>query len=134
MNCPFGHQHSDWSSNSELRTTRAGADVHNSESEDQSLCWSPNGQFIAFHSHKDLSDDLWLRRADGNAAATRITFLGRGAEAGWPRWSSDGASFVFTATNAQSRREAVYVVGVDQSSGRVTAPAKPIAFDGFNGD
>jgi WD40 repeat protein len=108
--------------------------VHNSESEDQSLCWSPNGQFIAFHSHKDSSDDLWLRPADGNAAATRITFLGRGAETGWPRWSSDGASIVFTATNAQSRREAVYVVGVDQSSGRVTAPAKATAFDGFNGD
>mgnify|MGYP003694300815 CR=1 FL=1 len=26
--------------------------VHDSASEDQSLCWSPNGKWIAFHSHR----------------------------------------------------------------------------------
>jgi Tol biopolymer transport system component len=28
----------------------------------------------------------------------------------------------------------MYIVGVDQSTGRVTAPAKPIAFEAFTGD
>src|SRR5207302_393461 len=35
--------------------------VQTSPSEDQALCWSPNGKWIAFHSHKDQSDDIWLR-------------------------------------------------------------------------
>ena len=64
------------------RVTRV---VHASASEDQSLCWSPNGRWIAFHSHKDQSDDIWLRAATENAEPRRISFLGRGAEVGWPR-------------------------------------------------
>src|SRR4029078_12475955 len=49
--------------------------VDNSESEDQSLCWSPNGRCIAYHSHKEQSDDVWLRPADGSVPGRRISFL-----------------------------------------------------------
>ena len=36
-------------------------------SEDQSLCWSPNGKWIVYHSHKDQGDDLYLVPADLSA-------------------------------------------------------------------
>ncbi len=100
--------------------------VHDSASEDQSLCWSPNGQWIAFHSHKEQSDDIWLRRATGDPTARRLTMLGRGTEAGWPRWSRDGRWLLFTGASRQTRRSVVFVVGINQESGEATSEVREI--------
>ena len=112
--------------------TQPSSVVHASDSEDQALCWSPNGRWVAFHSHKDQSDDIWLREADatGNATARRISFLGRGAEVGWPRWSPDGRWLLFDGASRTSHRSAAYVAGVDQESGSVTRAAEEIAIRG----
>ena len=108
--------------------------VDASDSEDQSLCWSPNGQWIAYHSHKEQSDDIWLRPADGSAPGRRISFLGRGAEAGWPRWSADGRWVLFDGADPSTRRSALFIIGVDQHSGQVTVPPRAIPVNGLDAE
>jgi Tol biopolymer transport system component len=107
--------------------------IANSDSEDQAMAWSPNGKWIVLHSHREQSDDIWLRPAAGGAPDRRVSFLGRGAEVGWPRWSPDGQRVVFTGTNPKSRKEDLFVIGIDQDSGVVISPPREVAISGFSG-
>jgi Tol biopolymer transport system component len=107
--------------------------IADSDSEDQAMAWSPNGRWIALHSHREQSDDVWLRPTDGSAPDRRITMLGRGAEVGWPRWSPDGRTVLLDGANARGRSVA-YTIGVDQESGVVTSPLSEVATAGFDGD
>jgi len=109
--------------------------VDDSPSEDQSLHWSPNGKWIAYHSHKDMGDDIYLVPADKSQPARRITSFGRGFETGWPRWSPDGKWLVFDAdSRGGDRRSVIYVMGMDQETGAVTIPERELSFEGFSGE
>jgi len=108
--------------------------IATSDSEDQAMAWSPNGKWIAFHSHREMSDDVWLRPADGIRPDQRITFLGRGAEVGWPRWSPDGTLVLFDGARKSDGRSVTYVIGVDQESGSMTSGMREVKTEGIEGD
>ena len=118
--------------------------IAQSDSEDQAMAWSPNGKWIAFHSHREMSDDVWLRpadsstvavaKADGSQPDKRITFLGRGAEVGWPRWSPDGKLVLLDGARKSDGRSVIYVIGVDQESGSTTSAMREVRAEGIDGD
>lgn len=120
----------------ESLATQPARIVAASPSEDQSLAWSPNGKWIAYHSHQDDGDDIWLVPADLSAPAHRLTSFGRGAETGWPRWSPDGSWLAFDA-NARGvtpSHSVIYVMGMDQQRGLVTRAERAVQLAGVSGD
>lgn len=73
--------------------------------EDFSPVWSPDGKWIAYHSHRSSrpvafydapgsADDIWLRAA-GDPAAKEIRLTDVGWEAGSPDWAPDGRRLVY---------------------------------------
>ena len=108
--------------------------IAKSDSEDQAMAWSPNGKWIAFHTHREMSDDVWLRPVDGSQPDKRITFLGRGAEVGWPRWSPDGKTVLLDGARKSDGNSVIYAIGVDQDSGKVTSELREVRAEGFAGD
>ncbi len=107
-----------------------------SPSEDQGLSWSPNRKWMVLHSHKDLSDDLWIQPADGSGEPKLLTHFGRPSETDWPRWSPDGKWVVVAAYKhgEMPLRHVLYLIGVDQSNGAVTQTPQEVFLEGFADD
>lgn len=116
-----------------LPADRPSVVLEDSESEDQGMAWSPNGRWIAFHSHREMSDDVYLRPTDGSTPDRRITMFGRGAEVGWPRWTPDGQTLLLDGTTSDGR-SVMFTIGVDQESGQVTSELREVVTQGFEGD
>lgn len=75
--------------------------------EDFPVEWSPDGRWIAWHSHRDpqrnapyydepgATDDIWVRRAE-DLRAPEIKVTRNLWETGWAYWSPDGSELIYT--------------------------------------
>jgi Tol biopolymer transport system component len=96
--------------------------------EDFPPVWSPDGRWIAYHSHRSptqaiphqgSSDDIWLRRL-GAPAAEDIRLTDFGVEAGSPDWSPDGTRLIFTSweQDGEPAGSFPWMVTIEPSTGR----------------
>ncbi|MBZ5527795.1 MAG: hypothetical protein LAN71_07845 [Acidobacteriia bacterium] len=98
--------------------------------------WSPDGKWIAFHSHRAAapvayydapgsSDDIWIKKAaDPVAAEIRLTNFGW--EAGPPSWSPDGRRLVFSSWEKGGKAGVAFlwIVTVSPETGASLGSAK----------
>jgi len=103
--------------------------VRASYSEDQGMCWSPNLKWVAFHTHADGTDDIWLQPS-GDASKGKPLSKG-GYETGWPRWSPDGNWIVSNTAYSKERINKLFLIGIDQNKGKVTTPQKQLIPQGL---
>jgi len=93
--------------------------VRASYSEDQGMCWSPNNKWIAFHTHADGTDDIWIQP---NNDATKGKPLSKGGhETGWPRWSPDGKWIISNTAKTADRINKLILIGINQETGEPTS-------------
>ena len=102
--------------------------------EDFPVEWSPDGRWIAWHSHRDphrdapyydepgSTDDIWVRRAE-DVHAPEIKATHDLWETGWAYWSPDGSELIYTTwdRNGQPGIYQVRVTKIDTSTGQPIA-------------
>jgi Tol biopolymer transport system component len=106
--------------------------VSASSSEDQGQTFSPDGRWIAFHSHYGPSDDIWIVPSDLSRAPRQLTE--GGYETGWPRWSKDGRFVLYSTAKGREAPGRAYVLRVDGESGGLLEPEREVRVEGFEGE
>jgi Tol biopolymer transport system component len=106
--------------------------VSASTSEDQGQAFSPDGKWIAFHSHYGPSDDIWIVPSDLSKAPRRLTE--GGYETGWPRWSKDGRFVLYSTAKGREAPGRAYVLRVDGERGELLEPETEVTLRDFEGE
>lgn len=99
--------------------------------EDFPAAWSPDGRWIAYHSHRskiavpeygspDSTDDVYLRRAD-DVHAPEIRLTNFGWETGSAYWSPDGHTLIFSSwvKGGEPAIDRVWTIMLDPKTGDV---------------
>lgn len=102
--------------------------------EDFPVEWSPDGRWIAWHSHRDphrnapfydapgSTDDIWVRRAE-DMHAPEIKATHDLWETGWAYWSPDGSELIYTTWDRHAA-PGIYQVRITKIN---TTTGQPIA-------
>jgi Tol biopolymer transport system component len=114
--------------------------------EDMGAVWSPDGRWVAYHSHRSTSavplyespgrtDDTWLQPASGGRE-TRITDFGY--EVGPPDWAPDSHHLIFDSWDKDGvpRFAKPWIVAIDSSGRPLDSKRMPLppGVKGINGE
>jgi Tol biopolymer transport system component len=105
--------------------------VSASTSEDQGQSFSPDGKWIAFHSHYGPSDDIWIVPSDLSKPPRRLTE--GGYETAWPRWSPDGRFILYSTAKGREAPDRIYLLRVNPDTGELAEPEREIPLRDFQG-
>lgn len=77
------------------------------------VCWSPNGEKLAFFSVHEGTSEIYVINADGSDLKRLTNGLNRANALDEGCWSQDGARIVFSAYVEDLNRNQIYLINTD---------------------